>query len=196
MKGLQELIKVTQSWQTFLDEKKLYVARMESNLAYECSLGEAENSTDLRRYEKAQKLIELRADIRKLKVDCLCLTQQVDLQGDHYLGDTELKSSSKKSSENGAPPVPPRPSPALQVNRPTFGLLHTRVPPPQFPIRIQRPNQLQVTTCVTTVQRPNRIEEESKLSSVDYVSFFLISPPFRVIGIKMELYGLFLRQLS
>lgn len=161
MKGLQELIKVTQKWQVFLEEKKSHVGILEHNLAFECSLGGAENSTDLRRYEKAQKLIELRAEIRKLKVDCLCLTQQVDLQGDHYLGDTELKSAPKKVVENGAPPVPPRPSPSIQV-RPSFGILHSRVPPPSFPHRLQRPNQLQVTTCI--VPRPNPIEEERKLT--------------------------------
>ena len=115
MKGLQEIIKVTQSWQVFLDRKRAHVTQLERNLAFECSLGDAENSTDLRRYEKADRLNQLRAEIRNLKVDCLCLTHQVDLQGDHYLGDTELKPAKKSLTENGAPPVPPRPNPALQI---------------------------------------------------------------------------------
>ena len=119
-----------------LQQKRAKVDSMEKDAAFRISLHIT--PTTFYKIERNQKL---REDIRKLKIDCLCLSAEVDMYGGHYrLGDTDLKPVRAKPTEDNPPPIPPRPKapqrPAL------YGPLELRVPPPPAPYRISRPSQL------------------------------------------------------
>lgn len=158
-----------------LQQKRAKVDSMERDVASRILL-----HVDTKTYEKMQKNRELREKIRQLKIDCLCLTAEIDTYGGNYsLGYAELKrdasrmmdtNNSVEVNPDDPPPIPPRPKTIAPLQ--PFSILDVRVPPPPKPWRVCRPESLVPIAAsgssVVHVRRPVPSTPDEENSESEY----------------------------
>ncbi|KAI1292627.1 hypothetical protein HDE_06868 [Halotydeus destructor] len=140
-------------------------------------------------YDKYLEMLELRKEIRQLKIDCHSLITEVDLFGEYPFsgaGSTMNRNLPNRVSgpnePEGPPPLPPRPRHPRQPEL-DFGKLFQRVPPPKpdshtmkhrpsFPSKTPSPKMhLNQDSYVLRSQRVHRLSEQAgngSSSSVNY----------------------------